>query len=203
MISMIDEDIEAFISAIENTTRREILRSLILDQSYAFQISRIIGVSQQAINKQLELLERANLITSAGSVPSSYGAPRKIYRPTGFSTLIADYSRNFISVKRYDLNPTASGNVEDFENLSIHELMGRLRDTEKQIDEIMEQRGRLISRKDQIMGRINAYITEMAPDPMSRAVLAEYVDSMNPEYVARKLNIPVNVVMQIVETYLR
>ncbi len=200
---MIDEDIEAFISAIENATRREILRSLILDQSYAFQISRIIGVSQQAINKQLELLERANLITSAGSIPSSYGAPRKIYRPTGFSTLVADYSRNFISVKRYELNYTEEENGEDLESSNIHDLMNRLLDTEKQIDQIMEQRARLISRKDRIMGRINSYITEIAPDPMSRAVLAEYVDSMNPEYVSRKLNIPVNVVMQIVETYLR
>ncbi|MCL4341199.1 MAG: helix-turn-helix domain-containing protein [Candidatus Thermoplasmatota archaeon] len=200
---MIDEDIEAFISAIENSTRREILRSLILDQSYAFQISRIIGVSQQAINKQLELLERANLITSAGSVPSSYGAPRKIYRPTGFSTLVADYSRNFISVRRYDINPSAYDNGQVAENLNISELLENLRSTEKQINEIMEQRTKLILQKDRIMGRINAYITEMAPDALSRAVLTEYIDSMNPEYVARKLNIPVNMVMQIVETYLR
>ena len=136
-------------------------------------------------------------------MPSSYGAPRKIYRPTGFSTLVADYSRNFISVRRYDINPSAYDNGQVAENLNISELLENLRSTEKQINEIMEQRTKLILQKDRIMGRINAYITEMAPDALSRAVLTEYIDSMNPEYVARKLNIPVNMVMQIVETYLR
>ncbi len=202
---MIDDDLEAFISAIENSTRREILRSLIIDQSYALQISRIIGVSQQAINKQLELLEKANLISSAGYEPSSLGARRKIYRPTGFSTLVADYSRNFITVKRYEipLDPNSQEEQENPQVESPSELIKKIGDVDRQIDELMKDRNRLIATKDQLMGRINAYISTMVPDPTSRLVLIYYVDSMDPEYVSRKLNLPLNLVMQIVETYFR
>ncbi|MEM0157841.1 MAG: ArsR family transcriptional regulator [Thermoplasmataceae archaeon] len=202
---MIDDDLEAFISAIENSTRREILRSLIIDQSYALQISRIIGVSQQAINKQLELLEKANLISSAGYAPSSLGARRKIYRPTGFSTLVADYSRNFITVKRYEI-PLDTNSQEGHENPQVErpsELIKKIRDVDRQIDELMKDRNRLIATKDQLMGQINSYISAMVPDPTSRLVLIYYVDSMDPEYVSRKLNLPLNLVMQIVETYFR
>ncbi len=200
---MIDDDLEAFISAIENSTRREILRSLIIDQSYALQISRIIGVSQQAINKQLDLLEKANLISSAGYAPSSLGARRKIYRPTGFSTLVADYSRNFITVKRYEI-PLESSSGEERKNVHAEkpsELLKKIDDVDHRIDELMRDRNKLLAIKDQIMGQINSYISAMVPDPTSRLVLIYYVDSMDPEYVSRKLNLPLNLVMQIVETY--
>lgn len=200
---MIDEDIEAFISAIENSTRREILRSLILDQSYALQISRIIGVSQQAINKQLDLLEKANLITSAGLIPSSFGAPRKIYRPTGFSSLIADYSRNFITVRRYEIPLDQTSQDPDEGKKDISDLIHNLQTIEDQLQDLMNQRMNLIARKDRIMGRINSYIAQMAPDLLSRMILMDYIDTFNPEYVARKLNVPVSVVMQIVESYLK
>ena len=202
---MIDDDLEAFISAIENSTRREILRSLIIDQSYALQISRIIGVSQQAINKQLDLLEKANLISSAGYAPSNLGARRKIYRPTGFSTLVADYSRNFITVKRYEI-PLEPNSMEERENIHIEkpsELLEKIGDVDRQIDELMRDRNKLIAIKDHLMGQINSYISTMVPDPTSRLVLIYYVDSMDPEYVSRKLNLPLNLVMQIVETYFR
>jgi len=48
------DDIDLFISAIENSTRREIIRMLTqLERSYALELSKSIGLSQQAILKQL------------------------------------------------------------------------------------------------------------------------------------------------------
>ena len=78
---MTDSNLDEFVSAILNNTRREILKCLTLDESYALQISRLVGISQQAVIKQLDLLERANLIESVGTFPSELGASRKIYRP--------------------------------------------------------------------------------------------------------------------------
>lgn len=199
---MIDEDILALISAIENNTRREILRSLILDQSYALQISRWIGVSQQAINKQLELLEKANLILSAGVMPSTSGAPRKIYKPTGFSTLIADYSRNFIEIKRYEIKESPD-TEEVEEHVTPGEILARLRSTNDKLEDVMEVRSKLVWEKDRLLGSLHAYINEIASDDLTRNILLEYSDSMDPEYVAKRYNLPIGYVMQVVENYLK
>ncbi len=199
---MIDEEILAFISAIENNTRREILRGLILDQSYALQISRWIGVSQQAINKQLEFLEKANLILSAGFMPSASGAPRKIYKPTGFSTLVADYSRNYIEVKRFEL-PVSDYERREPLNFTPAELIRKLDSTNILLDKIMEERIKLVEKKDQLLGELHEFINHISPDDLTRNVLLEYCDSLDPEYVGRRFNLPVSVVMQIVENYLK
>lgn len=200
---MIDEEILALISAIENNTRREILRGLILDQSYALQISRWIGVSQQAINKQLDLLEKANLILPAGFMPSASGAPRKIYKPTGFSTLVADYSRNYIEVKRFELPGSDQEEKRERLNISPAELIKKLDSTNKLLDKIMEDRIKLVEKKDHLLGELHEFIYRIAPDDLTRNVLFEYCDSLDPEYVGRKFNIPVSIVMQIVENYLK
>lgn len=199
---MIDEEIIALISAIENNTRREILRGLILDQSYALQISRWIGVSQQAINKQLEFLEKANLILAAGMMPSTSGAPRKIYKPTGFSTLVADYSRNFIEVKRFDLSFKADDRKKE-EAIAPRELISRLVKTNKKLDDIMDMRLELVEQKDLLLGRLHAYINQIAPDDLTRNLLFDYCDTLDPEYLAKKYNIPIGYAVQIVESYLK
>lgn len=200
---MIDEEILALISAIENNTRREILRGLILDQSYALQISRWIGVSQQAINKQLDLLEKANLILSAGVMPSTSGAPRKIYKPTGFSTLVADYSRNFIEVKRFDLPDPDDSRKDEELSITPREMIRKLGATNESLDRIMEERIELVEQKDRLLGKLHSYINRIAPDDLTRNILFEYCDSLDPEYVARRFSIPVNLVMQVIENYFR
>lgn len=200
---MIDEEILALISAIENNTRREILRGLILDQSYALQISRWIGVSQQAINKQLDLLEKANLILSAGVMPSNSGAPRKIYKPTGFSTLVADYSRNFIEIKRFDLpDPEEDADLK-IKTRNPRELIEKLSSTNEMLDRIMDERIELVQEKDTLLGRLHDYINRIAPDDLTRNILFEYCDSLDAEYVARRYRIPISLVMQVIENYLK
>ncbi len=199
---MIDEEILSLISAMENKTRREILRGLILDQSYAFQISRWIGVSQQAINKQLDLLEKANLILSAGMIPSSSGAPRKIYKPTGFSTLVADYSRNFIEIKRYEIPEKEQENTTD---LTKHpkELLASLNKTEEELKKLMERRTELVQEKDNLLGKLHYYINRISPDELTRNILLDFCDYLDPQYVSRKYSIPISYVMQVAETYLK
>ena len=199
---MIDEEILALISAIENNTRREILRGLILDQSYALQISRWIGVSQQAINKQLEFLEKSNLILAAGIIPSASGAPRKIYKPTGFSTLVADYSTNYIEVKRYEIPEGKETDSEDLPTMP-RELISELDSTNHNLSEIMAERAALVRKKDGLLGKLHSYIYSIAPDDLTRNLLFDYCDSLDAEYVSRKYSLPISYVMQVIENYLK
>lgn len=59
---MIGDGVDDFIAALENETRRQIIKRLLETESYALEISRIVGVSQQAIMKHFDILERANLV---------------------------------------------------------------------------------------------------------------------------------------------
>ncbi|MEM3676076.1 MAG: helix-turn-helix domain-containing protein [Thermoplasmataceae archaeon] len=197
---MFDQETDSLIEALLNGTRREILRRLLLDQSYAFRISKILGLSQQAINKQLEMLERANLIAMAGFVPSSSGAPRKIYRPTNFSTLVVDYSPNFIDIRRYKI--PSDTKVPDFGNDDPSTLVERLRSVNERIDAIMKERIQLISEKDSIIGSLHRMISEMEADDFTKSVLIEFVDSLDHELVSRKMGLSRDIVQRMVELYL-
>lgn len=196
---MTDEDIDNLISAFMNGTRREILRRLILDQSYAFEISKWIGVSQQAIYKQLDLLEKANLISSVGIVPSNEGANRKIYRPTNFSILITDYSRNFIDVKRYELLFEDDNTPPDEPTI---ELLKNLTSINSQLEELMKKRISLLKEKDRTVGALHMFINRLSATNIEKSMLWEYVDTGDPEIVAKKFNVTPSYVMGVVETYL-
>ncbi len=186
---MFDEEIEGFFEALENNTRREILRRLIRDDTYAFEMSRMIGVSQQAINKQLEMLLRANLISVVGVIPSSSGASRKIYRPTGFSTMVVDYSRNFFEVRRYPIETEQSVKVE-IDSDRGSDLITRLKNINQKIEEIMIQRENLVKKKDTVLGKLNQKVAELSPDPVTREIMLTFLDNLSIKETAQKFGLP-------------
>ena len=56
-------DIDMILSMVSNPTRRRILEALVRGPCYPLQLSREIGVSQQAIMKNLDLLEKNGMVT--------------------------------------------------------------------------------------------------------------------------------------------
>ena len=152
-------------------------------------MSRMIGVSQQAINKQLEMLLRANLISVVGVIPSSSGASRKIYRPTGFSTMVVDYSRNFIEVRRYPIEADENAKI-DVNSEKGSDLVTHLENINQKIEEIMFQRETLVKKKDAILGKLNQKVAELSPDPVTREILTTFLDNLSVEETARKFGLP-------------
>lgn len=198
---MFDEDIEDFIAALENNTRREILKRLILDDSYALEISRRVGVSQQAINKQLEMLEKANLIISMGMIQNSNGAPRKIYRPTGFSTLIIDYSQNFFEIKRRELIFDGEREAELLHTKKSGELLESLMSVNSEIDGILDRRSELLKKKDSIIGRLHERISDSMMTPLSKEILLSYLETLDVAKVAMKLSISEEIIAHVVNSF--
>ncbi len=196
---MVDSDVDDFVSAILNNTRREILRCLTLDESYALKISRLVGVSQQAVIKQLDLLEKANLIESVGTFPSDLGASRKIYRPIGFSTLIADYSKNFISLKKYELPLENMNKNNDSED--IHDSLKKLASINREIEDLMERRGQLIVAKDQILGKLHNFIVSSVHDGFARELLLDYADTLDINTVSMNNDVPEEYIRSLVKRY--
>jgi len=197
---MEDDDLDDIISALLNSTRREILKLLTIDDSYALEMSRWLGVSQQAINKQLEMLERAKLISSAGFVPSSEGASRKIYRPSGFSTITIDYSRNFFEIKRMGLEYSEEERKTSV--LSNGELLDDLVKVNQNIDDLMMKRTELLNRKDEILESLHKRVSQLANSAIEKNILLNYLDSFSLEASASKLGIPVDFVKSVVSRFI-
>ncbi len=195
-----DESVDFLISVLENETRREILRRLSIDGSYAFELSKSLGLSQQAINKQILFLENANLIISAGTMPSESGPRRKIYRPTGFSTVIIDYSRNFLSTKKVPLHFPESDLMKSDEAESS-ELLTALKEVNSELEKVMNRRTELIQKKDTILESLKRRTAELVQDRFSRDIIETYLETLDESVVSARLSIPENVVRYVVENY--
>lgn len=183
-----DEEIEAFIAALENSTRREILRRLTIEESYAMELSRVIGVSQQAVIKHLSLLEQARLISSVGLIPSSSGASRRMYRPQGFSTLIIDYAQNFFDVIRKDIDfddQMSETTTEDHAKM-ISDLIS----VDRELDNVLETRTRLLKRKDSLIRKIRDSYLHTIDDSMTRDVVNNYIETLDVRKTAERSKLP-------------
>ncbi|BAB60155.1 hypothetical protein [Thermoplasma volcanium GSS1] len=163
------------------------------ERSYALELSRSIGLSQQAILKQLEMLERANLVTSIGFVPSSVGAKRKLYEPTGFSTLIVDYGRNFLMIQRIPLE-----NDSERVSVSFDEAISKLESIQHHIEELTKKRTELVKKKDELMAAIKYQLED--EDPITREIVLEYLNTFDVEEVSRRTALPLEIVLKILKS---
>ncbi len=190
-----DNEIEIFIAALENSTRREILRHLTMEESYAMELSRLVGVSQQAVIKHLYLLEQAQLISSVGMVPSTNGPARKVYRPQGFSSLIIDYARNFFTVTRHDVDFRDEAEVSGSEDHIS--LISELGVVEGEMKKLLDERAVLLRKKDALIKKIrNTYLSKVE-DPLIRNIIGNYIETLDVEGTAEKCGVPVFMVEHV------
>ena len=56
------DDIDMLLSMVENPTRRRILEAIVREPHYPLQLSKELGISQQAVMKNLSLMEQNGLV---------------------------------------------------------------------------------------------------------------------------------------------
>ena|SRR5487761_52708 len=81
-------NIDVLLDVLGNETRRKILQLLADEPRYFIQLSRDLGVSQQAVLKHLEILERNGFVTSYEE-ESSFPAPKRKYFQLNMSCMLA------------------------------------------------------------------------------------------------------------------
>lgn len=126
------DELDALLSLVENPTRRQILERLVREPSYPLQLSRELGVSTQAVLKNLTLMEQSGLVHRT-DVKSDMGPNRAVYTPSTEFTLIVDMRTDEFSAKLFRPDPDASGD----------ELEERLKEIERRIEELDRERSRL------------------------------------------------------------
>ena len=139
-------EIDELLNAIENQTRREILKRLAEGRQYALQLAKELRVSQQAIIKHLEVLERSHIIRKAGTEKSEMGPPRKLYEVNKRFSIMIDVGPGIFNIREYDLDDIDED--LDFEISDFGEMLDRI---EKEITEIERRRIALIKMKEKIL----------------------------------------------------
>ena len=90
-------NIDVLLDVLGNETRRRILRFLADEPRYFIQLSKDLGVSQQAVLKHLEILEKFGFVTSFEK-ESEFAAPNRKYFELNRSCMLA------IGIRRMQLN---------------------------------------------------------------------------------------------------
>ena len=141
-------DIDMILNMISNPTRRRILESLTKEPSYPLQLSKEIGVSQQAIMKNLELLERNGMVIGH-QVSSAMGPMKVVYEPTTEFTVVIDMRRSMFSADVTD----ESGSEEDITPITetIDELRSEISRIDKEVEELERQRSALIRKRQNMI----------------------------------------------------
>jgi ArsR family transcriptional regulator len=194
-------DLDRLLSMIENPTRRRILEALVREPHYPLQLSRELGMSQQAIMKHLKALEDYNLVRSYPE-PSDQGGPaRKRYVPTTKFTIIVDFGPGLFNVETMTISldeRTATSRRPEEEQSALEEIrepLNRLRETvanvDLELDRIQTERSRLIELKEQAMQDADQIIEGNIADYQIRRIVYEYVQhpQSTPPSIAKELQL--------------
>lgn len=139
------QELDTVLSAIENPTRRKILQALVREPHYPLQLSRELGVSQQAIAKNLNVLEKCGLVES-WKESSNRGPDKTIYRSTSSFTLTIDMREGMFMI---NLASPENGTASDYDNdMELKEIRMSLLEIDRQIDEFDKLRANIIEHRN-------------------------------------------------------
>lgn len=142
-------DIDTILSMVSNPTRRRILEALVREPCYPLQLSKEIGISQQAIMKNLDLLEKNGMVVSH-QVTSSIGPMRAMYAPTSEFTVVIDMrNRMFVTNVIEEDDEEDNASVPDTETLDA--VRKDLSELDEKIRELDRTRSMMIRKREQLI----------------------------------------------------
>lgn len=141
-------DLDILLSMVENPTRRRILESLTREPHYPLQLSKELGISQQAVMKNLNVLEKNGMVVSYQE-SSSMGPMRTVYEPNSEFTLVIDMRNGMFSARM--IEPDKSEEKPEVTMESIQETRGQISELDRQIEELDRERSKLIREREMIM----------------------------------------------------
>jgi predicted transcriptional regulator len=200
--------IDLLLSIIENPTRRRILQELVREPHYPLQLSRELGLSQQAVIKHLKVLEEHDLVHCYLEESDLGGPRRKIYVPTMKFTIIVDIGPGYFNTELVDAEGQPETNhEEDLQRLRIEDVgaeVRRLRETISraniELENLQERRKDLVEMKERALSEAQRLVEDNIDDYQLRRVIFEYIyrPDMPLREMARQLALRDEVVIETV-----
>jgi ArsR family transcriptional regulator len=195
--------LDELLAVLGNPLRREILSRIAQETHYPLQLSKELGVSQQAIMKHLQVLRRYHLVRCVDPKSNTLGPPRKCYVSTGQFSIRIDFGPSALETQLIHVKArTEEANVglesEFHRSMEIEGAPDRLRafretvsKLNKEVEALEERRMALIALKQDILKQASSEIAASSPDYRQRRLL--YLMTENPsapvDEMARMLNL--------------
>ena len=143
-------DLDVLLSMVENPTRRKILESLVKEPHYPLQLSKELGISQQAVMKNLNMLEKNGMVVSY-QVSSSIGPMRTVYEPNSEFTLVIDMRNGMFSARIIEPSEDEKEGFDDVKMESLKKTRQTISEIDAKIEELDKERSKLIREREQVM----------------------------------------------------
>ena len=201
--------LDELLSVIENPARRRILEALAREPHYPLQLSRELGMSQQAVMKHLKVLEQYDLVRSYHEKSDLGGPQRKQFYPKLNFTIVVDAGPNLFTAELYsreeaeEQEPTA----EEAEEIDLRETLVELRQKvagiDQRLEELHRQREELILEKESILHEA-ARLADRVDDYQLRRILYEFISQprLDMRGVARALELRDEAVIDTINQWL-
>lgn len=202
-------ELDDLLSVIENPARRRILEALVREPHYPLQLSKELGMSQQAVMKHLKVLESVNLVRSYPEESDLGGPMRKKYFPALNFTIVVDLGPNLFSAELFSREwEGPRSRTEELEELDsfkakVDELRAKVGDIDTQLDALHRKRSELIEEKEEIMEEV-ARLADRMQDYQIRKILYEFIShpDLDPEEIARELSVRDEIVMRTLKDWM-
>ncbi|MGC8565423.1 MAG: ArsR/SmtB family transcription factor [Thermoplasmata archaeon] len=188
--------IDSILSALENRTRREIIKRLIYGDEYPLQLSKELRISQQAVMKHLYILEKNNIVKLKGIEKSDQGPNRKIYRLEDSFLLTVSLAPYFFDIRKKNIDFNENMDIED------DKLIEELKKTENEIDKLENELIKMLKKKNAIMERIDELLSSQFKSSLEKEIFYAYISSWDEYFVSNEIGLPPNIVKNIVEKIL-
>lgn len=150
------DDIDMLLSMVENPTRRRILEALVREPHYPLQLSKELGVSQQAVMKNLVLMEQNGMVVSYHEA-SNMGPKRTLYVPNTEFTLMIDMHNCMFTTR---LISSGKPEIQDATVDDAEQALERLRELDSMIEDIDTRRAELLRERNSVVSWLTGRIQE-------------------------------------------
>ncbi len=204
-------DMDTILAIVENPTRRRILQAVVREPHYPLQLSKELGISQQAIVKNLNLMEKEGIVVSYRE-SSDRGPERIFYRPSSEFTITIDMRNNMFEVKMIPANESAKKQEtkepetrKTAEERKLEEVRARISQIDRQIAEFDRRRSEIVRERNDLINEFlqMADITNM--DYEHRELLYDMLNRPNwsAEDISKKLGFNETLVSRMIDEILQ
>lgn len=204
-------DMDTILAIVENPTRRRILQAVVREPHYPLQLSKELGISQQAIVKNLNLMEKEGIVVSYRE-SSDRGPERIFYRPSSEFTITIDMRNNMFEVKMIPANESSKKPEtkelepkKTAEERKLEEVRARISQIDRQIAEFDRRRSEIVRERNDLINEFlqMADITNM--DYEHRELLYDMLNRPNwsAEDISKKLGFNETLVSRMIDDILQ
>ena len=188
-MTMIDnnQEIGELLDLLGNNTRRRILEALTNEPKYFIQLSKEVGISQQAVLKHLLQLEKFGLIESYRAKSNLAAPDRKYFKLNKSVFLSVGITGNSMEIRMesiqnrkedisYEINTNKKQPDKEMTNIIIN-TKSKIDNISIKIKELEDEKIILLQEKQKILEKVHKIIRESLEEDLARRIFYSHLNS--------------------------